>query len=81
MAPGSRERGRWCRGDICKGPGPCGSPGAVYICTEDTFPDKRLQQLIALQPRLRTDAPGGVVDKLAFGDRIFIEHAATVVSV
>lgn len=52
--------------------------GAVYICTEDTFPDKRLQQLIALQPRLRTDAPGDLVGTLPFGDRIFIEHAATV---
>ncbi|XP_053522043.1 DNA repair protein XRCC3 [Artibeus jamaicensis] len=52
--------------------------GAVYICTEDTFPNKRLQQLITLQPRLRTDAPGDLVDKLPFGDRIFIEHAATV---
>ncbi|KAF6133763.1 X-ray repair cross complementing 3 [Phyllostomus discolor] len=55
--------------------------GAVYVCTEDAFPDKRLQQLIALQPRLRTDAPGDVVGALPFGDRIFVEHAATVVSV
>lgn len=53
----------------------------MYICTEDTFPNKRLQQLIALQPHLRTDAPGDLVDKLPFGDHIFIEHAATVVSV
>ena len=53
----------------------------MYICTEDTFPNKRLQQLIALQPHLRTDAPRDLVDKLPFGDHIFIEHAATVVSV
>ncbi|KAM5340003.1 DNA repair protein XRCC3 isoform 2-T2 [Glossophaga mutica] len=54
--------------------------GAVYVCTEDAFPNKRLQQLIALQPRLRTDAPGDLAGKLPFGDRIFIEHVATVVT-
>lgn len=57
------------------------SPGAIYICTEDVFPSKRLQQLIAQQQRLRTDVPGEVVQKIRFGDHIFIEHAADVVSV
>lgn len=57
------------------------SLGAIYICTEDVFPSKRLQQLIAQQQRLRTDVPGDVVQKIKFGDRIFIEHAADVVSV
>ncbi|XP_045864253.1 DNA repair protein XRCC3 isoform X2 [Meles meles] len=52
--------------------------GAVYICTEDVFPDPRLQQLIAQQRRLRTDVPGDVVDRMKFGDRIFIEHVADV---
>ncbi|KAM8781856.1 DNA repair protein XRCC3 isoform 2-T2 [Rhynchonycteris naso] len=52
--------------------------GAVYICTEDVFPDKRLQQLMAQQLRLRTDAPGGVIEKIRFGDHIFIEHVASV---
>lgn len=53
----------------------------MYICTEDVFPDPRLQQLIAQQRRLRTDVPGDVVDRMKFGDRIFIEHVADVVSV
>lgn len=57
------------------------SPGAVYVCTEDAFPNKRLQQLIAQQQRLRTDTPADVLEKIKFGDHIFIEHAADVVSV
>ncbi|XP_066198594.1 DNA repair protein XRCC3 isoform X2 [Saccopteryx leptura] len=52
--------------------------GAVYICTEDAFPDKRLQQLMAQQLRLRTDAPEDIVEKIRFGDHIFIEHVANV---
>ncbi|XP_045416011.1 DNA repair protein XRCC3 isoform X2 [Lemur catta] len=52
--------------------------GAVYICTEDAFPDRRLQQLIARQQRLRADVPGEVVRKIRFGSQIFVEHAADV---
>ncbi|XP_073854470.1 DNA repair protein XRCC3 isoform X3 [Macaca fascicularis] len=52
--------------------------GAVYICTEDAFPHKRLQQLMAQQPRLRTDVPGELLQKLRFGSQIFIEHVADV---
>ncbi|XP_074182967.1 DNA repair protein XRCC3 isoform X2 [Rhinolophus sinicus] len=52
--------------------------GAVYICTEDAFPSKRLQQLIAQQQSLRTDVPGEVVQKIKFGNHVFIEHAADV---
>ncbi|XP_055144021.1 DNA repair protein XRCC3 isoform X6 [Symphalangus syndactylus] len=52
--------------------------GAVYICTEDAFPHKRLQQLMAQQPRLRTDVPGELLQKLQFGSQIFIEHVADV---
>ncbi|XP_037687683.1 DNA repair protein XRCC3 isoform X2 [Choloepus didactylus] len=52
--------------------------GAVYICTEDAFPSKRLQQLIAQQQRLRMDVPGEVVAKIKFGNHIFVEHAADV---
>ncbi|EHB01386.1 DNA repair protein XRCC3, partial [Heterocephalus glaber] len=51
--------------------------GAVYICTEDVFPSKRLRQLIA-QPQLRADVPGEVVQSIRFGDQIFVEHAADV---
>ncbi|EDL18612.1 X-ray repair complementing defective repair in Chinese hamster cells 3 [Mus musculus] len=52
--------------------------GAVYICTEDAFPSKRLWQLIAQQPRLRTDAPEELIEKIRFSNHIFIEHAADV---
>ncbi|XP_006160116.1 DNA repair protein XRCC3 isoform X2 [Tupaia chinensis] len=52
--------------------------GAVYICTEDAFPDRRLQQLVAQQPRLRTDVPETVVSRIRFGSQIFVEHAADV---
>ncbi|XP_075859802.1 DNA repair protein XRCC3 isoform X3 [Microcebus murinus] len=58
--------------------GRAGFPGAVYICTEDAFPDKRLQQLIARQQQLRADVPGEVVRNIRFGSQIFVEHAADV---
>lgn len=53
----------------------------MYICTEDVFPNLRLQQLIAQQRHLRTDVPGDVVDRIKFGNQIFIKHVADVVSV
>ncbi|XP_003435154.1 DNA repair protein XRCC3 [Canis lupus familiaris] len=52
--------------------------GAMYICTEDVFPNLRLQQLIAQQQRLRTDVPGEVVSRIKFSNQIFIEHVADV---
>ncbi|XP_075048620.1 DNA repair protein XRCC3 [Mixophyes fleayi] len=52
--------------------------GAVYICTEDAFPSKRLQELIKQQSKLRAEVPADVIHKIRFGDRIFIEHAADV---
>uniref|UniRef100_A0A8C3YEI0 DNA repair protein n=1 Tax=Catagonus wagneri TaxID=51154 RepID=A0A8C3YEI0_9CETA len=52
--------------------------GAVYVCTEDAFPSRRLQQLIAQQQLLRADVPGDVLGKIRFGDQIFVEHAADV---
>ncbi|KAM7156374.1 DNA repair protein XRCC3 [Molossus nigricans] len=52
--------------------------GAVYVCTEDAFPNRRLQQLIAQQQRLRTDAPVDTIRRIKFGDHIFIEHVADV---
>nr|XP_054386925.1 DNA repair protein XRCC3 isoform X4 [Pongo abelii] len=60
------------------GTSPLPPSGAVYICTEDAFPHKRLQQLMAQQPRLRTDVPGELLQKLRFGSQIFIEHVADV---
>lgn len=80
-----RRRGRGQEGGPPR-PGPISPclravlPGAIYICTEDAFPDKRLQQLMALQ-HLRTDVPGKVIRTIKFGDQIFVEHAADVVSV
>ncbi|XP_023649050.1 DNA repair protein XRCC3 isoform X1 [Paramormyrops kingsleyae] len=50
--------------------------GAVYICTEDTFPIKRLRQLITQQPRLRPELPTDLLHGLCFSDNIYIEHAA-----
>ncbi|KAM9339368.1 DNA repair protein XRCC3 isoform 1-T2 [Symphorus nematophorus] len=50
--------------------------GAVYICTEDVFPSRRLQQLISGQSSLRPDVPPGVLSRLRFSDQVFIEHAA-----
>ncbi|XP_072486206.1 DNA repair protein XRCC3 isoform X1 [Notamacropus eugenii] len=55
-----------------------GTKGVIYICTEDVFPDKRLQQLIALQHQLRTDVPDEIIKKIKFGNSIFIEHAADI---
>lgn len=61
--------------------GHSGFSGAVYICTEDAFPSKRLWQLIEQQQKLRTDVPEEVTQKIRFSDHIFIEHVADVVSV
>jgi DNA-repair protein XRCC3 len=48
--------------------------GVVYICTEDSFPSKRLQQMINnVRPPFR-DA-----GTLPYGDRIYVEHIVDVV--
>ncbi|XP_030740880.1 DNA repair protein XRCC3 [Echinops telfairi] len=52
--------------------------GAVYICTEEVFPHRRLQQLIAHQPQLRDNIPAELLRAVPFGDRVFVEHAADV---
>ncbi|KAM6254592.1 DNA repair protein XRCC3 isoform 3-T6 [Spheniscus humboldti] len=54
--------------------------GAVYICTEDVFPSKRLQQLIDQQHELRADVPAEIIQKIKFGNSIFVEHAADLVT-
>ncbi|XP_077366451.1 DNA repair protein XRCC3 isoform X2 [Festucalex cinctus] len=54
--------------------------GAVFVCTEDVFPSKRLQQMIREQSRLRADVPPHVGAGLRFGDRIYVEHAADLTS-
>ncbi|XP_045916579.1 DNA repair protein XRCC3 isoform X1 [Micropterus dolomieu] len=50
--------------------------GAVYICTEDTFPIRRLQQLISGQSCLRPDVSPSLISSLRFSDHVYIEHAA-----
>lgn len=52
------------------------SSGCVYICTEDRFPSKRLQQLLPEFPR------GTKFDKQALAnaaDNIFVDHIPDVV--
>ncbi len=55
------------------------STGAVYICTEDSFPIKRLRQLITQQPQLRPDLPPALIRNRRFSDNVYIEHAADLV--
>ncbi|XP_075968278.1 DNA repair protein XRCC3 isoform X3 [Anarhichas minor] len=50
--------------------------GAVYICTEDSFPIRRLQQLIRNQSFLRSDVPPPLISSLQFSDHVYVEHAA-----
>jgi len=50
--------------------------GAVYISTEDVFPNKRLQQLTELFAR-KCRQPGLSAQLLS--DNIYVEHAATIV--
>ncbi|XP_042247385.1 DNA repair protein XRCC3 isoform X2 [Thunnus maccoyii] len=54
--------------------------GAVYICTEDRFPSRRLQQLIGQQVYLRSDVPPAEISRLRFSDHVYIEHTADLVS-
>ncbi len=51
-------------------------PGAAYICTEDAFPHKRLQQLTESFLNRRRDL--GRSNK-QLSDNIYVEHAATIV--
>ncbi|XP_050405437.2 DNA repair protein XRCC3 [Patella vulgata] len=44
--------------------------GAVYICTEDAFPNKRLQQLISHY----NEKYSGLKERIQFSDNIYIEH-------
>jgi len=50
------------------------SLGAVYMCTEDTFPHKRLKQLAEGFARQHHKTPQEL------SDNIFVEHSATIVS-
>ena len=50
--------------------------GALYICTEDVFPNRRLVQMVEM---LKLTG-GPELRKIEFMDNIFIEHAGEVVS-
>ena len=52
--------------------------GAVYICTEDAFPNKRLRQLAECFSQRHQDLRLG---SRQLSDNIFVEHAATTVSI
>ncbi|XP_023808640.1 DNA repair protein XRCC3 isoform X3 [Oryzias latipes] len=54
--------------------------GALYICTEDSFPIRRLQQMISEQANLRSEVPSSLIRGLRFSDHVYIEHAADLVS-
>lgn len=47
----------------------------VYICTEDSFPSKRLKQMMDNIP-----PPFKNRNEIPYGDRIYIEHISDVVS-
>ena len=51
--------------------------GAVYVCTEDAFPNKRLHQLAKAFAE-NHGCLGYSARRLS--DGIFVEHAATIVS-
>lgn len=53
--------------------------GAVYICTEDVFPNKRLHQLTESFSRYHTQSHPKLTAKY-LSDNIYIEHVATIVS-
>lgn len=54
--------------------------GAVYICTESSFPIRRLQQLVTDQYVMRPDVPPSLISSLKFSDRVYVEHTADLVS-
>ena len=57
----------------------CVSAGAVYICTQDVFPTKRLRQLTQYFSQRHTHShPSLTAQHLS--DNIFVEHVATIVS-
>lgn len=57
----------------------CMFTGAVYICTEDVFPNKRLQQLTESFCQYHTHTHPKLTAKY-LSDNIYIEHVATIVS-
>ncbi|XP_061785869.1 DNA repair protein XRCC3 isoform X1 [Nerophis lumbriciformis] len=54
--------------------------GAVFVCAEDAFPSRRLQQLIREQSSFRPDVPSHVTNSLHFSDNVYVEHAADLMA-
>lgn len=48
--------------------------GAIYVCTEDAFPSRRLKQMIDVLHRTRPYLVNSVLM-----DNVYIEHSADVV--
>ncbi len=55
----------------------CLFSGALYVCTEGVFPNKRLMQMVSIFSRKYSEVPD--VQRKSFTDNIFIEHAADLV--
>lgn len=52
----------------------------MYICTENSFPIRRLQQLVTDQYVMRSDVPPSLISTLKFSDHVYVEHTADLVS-
>jgi len=52
------------------------SAGAMYICTEDAFPNRRLVQMVSL---LEGRCPELKLSNIRFTDNVFVEHCADIV--
>jgi len=50
--------------------------GAMYICTEDAFPNRRLVQMVSL---LRQRCSDIQLMNINFTDNIYVEHCADIV--
>jgi len=52
--------------------------GAMYICTEDAFPNRRLVQMVSL---LRQRCPDVQLMNITFTDNIYVEHCTDIVCI
>ena len=54
------------------------SAGAMYICTEDAFPNRRLVQMVSL---LQQRCPDIQLMNISFTDNVYVEHCADIVCI
>lgn len=52
--------------------------GAMYICTEDAFPNRRLVQMVSL---LQQRCPDIRLMNICFTDNVYVEHCADIVCI